>query len=117
MSESSDQSDAHTSITRQKRKYTSWVWNHFTKVENNSKGQCRYCEKQFAIGASASIGKTKGTKSLSDHLKSKHAMEPAVASDINERNSSQEARKTKQQKLKDVLLAKTKCPLQATATR
>ena len=44
-------------------------------------------------------------------------MQPAVASDINGKKSSQEARKTKQQKLKDVLLAKNLGPFQATATK
>ena len=90
MSENSDTSDGGNSTNRHKRKQTSWVWNHFSKVQNNTKGQCKYCEKQFAIGVSAATGKDKGTKSLSDHIKAKHAMEPAVSADIEINRTSQD---------------------------
>ena len=90
MSENSDTSDGGNNAIRPKRKQTSWVWTHFNKVLNNTKGQCKYCDKQFAIGVSAATGKDKGTKSLSDHIKAKHSMEPAVSADIETNRATQE---------------------------
>ena len=110
MSENSDTSDGGNSTNRHKRKQTSWVWNHFTKVQNNTKGQCKYCEKQFAIGVSAATGKDKGTKSLSDHIKAKHAMEPAVSAAIEINRSTQDEKKKQSSKRsRTCLLRGMKC--------
>ena len=78
MADQSDNSDIEI-VPNPKRKHTSWVWDHFTKSENNTKGECKYCDRVFAIGVSTATRKDKETKSLSEHLKSKHSMEPSVA--------------------------------------
>ena len=111
MSEQSEPSDTDSTGVRNKRKVTSWVWNHLRKIENDTKGECNHCSKLFAIGISAATGKDKGTKSLSDHLKSKHSTKPTVAAALVQDNQAKEGRKTKQQKVKDMLLASNQMPL------
>ena len=66
---SQSDSDVEVVGARQKRGKSSWVWDHFTKLAEDTKGVCNHCTKQFSIGISATIGKDKGTKSLADHLR------------------------------------------------
>ena len=103
----SDNSDIEVTGTggRQKRGKSSWVWDHFSKIENDTKGVCNHCIKQFAIGISAATRKDKGTKSLADHLRTKHSMDPIVAQSIEQDAKARNAKRTKQQKIKDILVA------------
>ena len=116
MADHSDNSDIEI-VPPPKKKHTSWVWDHFRKTENNTKGECNYCDKVFTIGVSAATGKDKGTKSLSDHLKSKHSMEPSVAVGMQANNQLQESKKTKQQKIKELIVSRNQVPLPSNSDR
>ena len=69
---------------------------------------CNHCTKKLSIGISAMTGKDKGTKSLADHLRSKHSI---VAESIEQDTKERSAKRTKQQKVKDMLLAANQLPL------
>ena len=116
MADHSDNSDIEI-VPPPKKKHTSWVWDHFRKTENNTKGECNYCDKFFAIGVSAATGKDKGTKSLSDHLKSKHSMEPSVAVGMEANTQLQDSKKTKQQKKKELIVSRNQQPLPSNSDR
>ena len=97
MADQSDYSDIEI-VPNPKRKHTSWVWDHFTKTENNTKGECKCCDRVFTIGMSTATGNDKGTKSLSDHQKSKHSMEPSVAVGLETNNKLQDSKKQSNKK-------------------
>ena len=111
MADHSDNSDIEI-VPQPKRKHTSWVWDHFTKTENNSKGECKYCDKVSLLVSVRQLGRTRGQKvylsTLNPNTQWDHMWLwewKLIYTQL------QDSKKTKQQKIKELIVSRNQVPL------